>query len=105
MIIGGYERMLNLDHFAKEINASAREIRKIILIGASAKRVSDSLVANGFTNFVISTSDNMPNIVAEAGAQAEAGDAVVLSPGFASFDMFKNFEDRGQQFNEAVEKL
>ncbi len=47
----------------------------------------------------------MEEIVTEAKAHAQKGDAVVLSPGFASFDMFKDFEDRGQQFKEAVHNL
>ena len=47
----------------------------------------------------------MAAIVSQAQALAQREDAVVLSPGFPSFDMFKNFEDRGLQFNAAVDKL
>jgi UDP-N-acetylmuramoylalanine--D-glutamate ligase len=47
----------------------------------------------------------MAAIVARATVLAESGDAVVLSPGFASYDMFKNFEDRGEQFRKVVESL
>ena len=40
-----------------------------------------------------------------AAEQAQSGDVVLLSPACASFDMFKDFEDRGRKFKEAVKKL
>lgn len=105
MIIGGYERGLDLSELAQKLKQSEQVIRKALLIGATAKRIAENLEAAGFTNYQLSTSKDMPGIVREATALAFPGDAVVLSPGFASFDMFKNFEDRGRQFNAAVEAL
>jgi UDP-N-acetylmuramoylalanine--D-glutamate ligase len=58
-----------------------------------------------FDNFVLSPAASMAEIVAEAQSHAQPGDAVVLSPGFPSFDMFKNFEDRGLQFKAVVNDL
>jgi UDP-N-acetylmuramoylalanine--D-glutamate ligase len=47
----------------------------------------------------------MADIVEGATSLAHSGDAVVLSPGFASFGLFTDFEDRGRKFNAAVEVL
>ncbi len=105
MIVGGYERGLELNELAAAFKNHEAEIKKVIIIGQSGPRLSENLNQAGFTNYELSTSQNMDEIVKLAGSFAGDGDAVVLSPGFASFDMFKNFEDRGQQFNEALEKL
>ena len=47
----------------------------------------------------------MSEAVKSAYKIAKAGDNVLLSPAWASFDLFENYEDRGRQFKEAVRKL
>ena len=54
---------------------------------------------------VIRETDDLIMAVRMAKSLAEAGDVVLLSPACASFDLFKNYEDRGIQFTEAVKKL
>jgi UDP-N-acetylmuramoylalanine--D-glutamate ligase len=105
LIVGGYERMLPLEPFVIKVKEHAKDIRTMVLIGASAERVATELKNADYTNFKLSPAKTMTEIVTEATAHAKKGDAVVLSPGFASFDMFKDFEDRGQQFKEAVHNL
>ncbi len=105
VIMGGFDRNLPLEHLAKAVLAHNDDIHKIVIIGASGERLAAEFEKSGFSNYFIDTSKTMPEIVATANTFAENGDAVVLSPGFASFDMFKNFEERGLQFKAAVEKL
>lgn len=105
LIIGGYDRMLDLSELAQVITSNQASIRKVVLIGASADRTAKALQEAGYTNFVRNTAKDMPSIVAAANSEAQSGDAVVLSPSFASYDMFKNFEERGQFFNDAVSAL
>ena len=47
----------------------------------------------------------MEEIIAEAARLGTVGDVVLLSPGCASFDMFKSYKDRGEQFRSAVQAL
>lgn len=105
LIIGGYDRMLNLKPLTSAIRSNKSKIRHVLLIGAAADRSAAELKGVGYTNFTISTAVDMESIVQQATELAQTGDAVVLSPSFASYDMFKNFEERGQKFNEAVDLL
>lgn len=105
LIVGGYDRMLPLDALVRAIKAHKKDIRTVLLVGTSAKRMGTALKDAGFDNIHVSPATTMPEVVAEARQHAKKGDKVVLSPGFASFDMFKNFEDRGLQFKESVHAL
>lgn len=105
-VFGGWdERKLPLEHFAETVANHTKEMRTVILIGASSERLGTALKKAGFTNFHLTSAKSMKEIVAVARMRAEKGDAVVFSPGFPSFDMFKNFEDRGLQFKEEVHTL
>jgi UDP-N-acetylmuramoylalanine--D-glutamate ligase len=105
VILGGYDRHLPLDKLVVTIKSHADDIRGLLLIGASAERLADEFKRADYTNFTLSTAKTMADIVLEANALAHSGDSVILSPGFPSFDMFKNFEDRGLQFKKEVNLL
>lgn len=106
LIVGGYERMLPLEHFCEYIAKNQQKFRDILIIGESGLRLSKALSTAGATRFSLDkTSKTMPEIVATATSLATPGDAILLSPGFASYDMFKNFEERGNLFRDAVNAL
>ncbi len=105
LIVGGFDRDLPIKHLVQAIVDHSQDIRKLIIIGASARRLAHELKEVGFSNYSVLNDQNMSAIIKIARDQALIGDALILSPGFASFDMFKNFEDRGQQFKQAVSKL
>ena len=104
-IIGGFDRQLSLKNLALAVQGHSDDISKILLIGASAQRTAKELDEAGFSNYEILAGKTMPEIVSRAHDLAKAGDSVILSPGFPSFDMFKNFTERGLKFKEAVHKL
>lgn len=104
VVIGGYDRGLDLGELIEEIKTN-KLVKKVLVIGASGQRVAQTLKGHNFTNYQLSTATTMPAIVGEALALARKGDAVVFSPAFPSFDMFKDFEVRGNQFKAAVKAL
>jgi UDP-N-acetylmuramoylalanine--D-glutamate ligase len=76
----------------------------IILIGKAAPIIRAATAAHGATYPVIDATD-MHDAVRRATELCGAGDAVVLSPACASYDMFQNFGHRGRVFREAVEAV
>jgi UDP-N-acetylmuramoylalanine--D-glutamate ligase len=105
LIIGGYDRGLDLSSLSSEISKHSKDIRTVLLIGATIERMKSELDKVGFQNYKIVEDKDMQSIVKKAFSEAASGDAVLFSPGFASFDMFKNFEDRGLQYQACVNKL
>ena len=95
LVAGGRLKENDLD-IAKELMTSG--VKKVYLIGESADRLaaawSPPLLA-----FVCGT---LENAVARAAADAQEGDVVLLSPGTASFDQFRSFEERGARFAELI---
>jgi UDP-N-acetylmuramoylalanine--D-glutamate ligase len=99
LILGGSDKGADYGELAKVIAES--NVRKILLIGEQAARIGTALKAVGVTDTIPGGAD-IETIVATARAQAQPGDVVLLSPACASFDMFKNYKDRGEQFKRAV---
>ncbi len=102
VILGGSDKGANYDDLAKTIASS--NVRKVVLIGLMAGRIQEALEKAGFHEFVPG-GNTMSEIVNTARAQAQPGDVVLLSTACASFDMFKNYKDRGEQFKQAVSEL
>ncbi|CAM8637363.1 MurD UDP-N-acetylmuramoylalanine-D-glutamate ligase [Comamonadaceae bacterium] len=79
-----------------------RYVRAVVLIGRDAPLIRSALEQTGIP---LVDADSMAAAVTLANAKAHAGDAVLMSPACASFDMFKNYEHRAQVFCDAVKEL
>jgi UDP-N-acetylmuramoylalanine--D-glutamate ligase len=82
--------------------AVAQKVKALICLGKD-----NSKLFQFFSPVVprISETQDVKTLVRMALEQAAAGDVVLLSPACASFDLFKNYEDRGNQFRAAVQEL
>ncbi|MFT5926144.1 MAG: UDP-N-acetylmuramoylalanine--D-glutamate ligase [Rubritalea sp.] len=98
-IVGGVDKGNDYSELYSLVN---RNVKAIVCLGED-----NSKIVEAFGNCVeqmVETS-NMEDAVRVAYKLAQAGDTVLLSPACASFDLFKNYEDRGRQFKNAVRGL
>ena len=103
LILGGSYKGGDFTDLVKEIKKS--NIRQIILMGDEANRIEQFLKDAGIVKYVNLERCSMFEIVSKATAAASPGDVVILSPACASFGMFKNYQDRGKKFINAVDLL
>ena len=80
----------------------SNKVKAIICLGQDNNKLID--VFSSYTDVIVST-DNITDAVSSAYKISKPGDVVLLSPACASFDLFKSFEERGDQFKEEVRKL
>lgn len=105
IILGGSDKGSDYTQLGQVISAH-KNLKAIILIGDMAAKIAAAIdKAGGFKGKIIRHLTTMKDIIATASQLAQPGDVVVLSPACASFDMFKNYKDRGQQFQQAVREL
>lgn len=88
--------------FGELAEAVRSHCRAVIVLGQDAQRIEDALRATGVA---IQHVSSIEQAVSCAAAVAQPGDSVLLAPACASWDMFKNFEQRGELFVQAVEAL
>jgi UDP-N-acetylmuramoylalanine--D-glutamate ligase len=99
VILGGDGKQQRFEPLADAVAAHARAV---VLIGRDGPRIGQALLAAAVP---IVSAATLPDAVDRASALAMAGDAVLLSPACASFDMFRNYAHRAQVFVQAVMRL
>ena len=100
LILGGTDKGNDYSEIADLVR---EKVHTLIFMGLDNKKLNEYFALN--SNCKIVDTDNLADAVKAAYEVAQKGDTVLLSPCCASFDLFKNYEDRGEQFKEAVKKL
>lgn len=106
IILGGSSKGSDFSDLAKElVNQSRSDLIYAILIGDESTHIAEACKAVGFLEFEIMNNPTMVDIVKRAHYMAVRGGVVLLSPAGASFGLFKDYADRGEQFEAAVMAL
>jgi UDP-N-acetylmuramoylalanine--D-glutamate ligase len=99
LIVGGLGKGQDFNPLAAPV---AEFARTVLIIGKDAEVILASLANTGIS---IEICESLENAVSRAAKLAQSGDAVLLSPACASFDMFRDYEHRAQVFVDAVHAL
>ena len=98
-IVGGYDKQLDLSDFARDL---ARRAKLTVALGQTGPRIAAMVRQFGGD---AAEAASLEEAVSHSARVAGPGDCVLLSPGCASWDMFENYQARGQRFRELVSEL
>jgi len=102
VILGGSDKGAAYDDLAKAV--AENNVRQALLIGDQATKIREALDRAGFAAY-LDGGTAMTEMIANARSAAKPGDIVLLSTGCASFGLFKDYKDRGDQFKQVVQSL
>ncbi len=105
LILGGFDRGISFNGLGKYL-AKRKNILNVILIGDTARKIQKSLISSSFEGEIHYLGKRtMEEVVNLASTITPKNGVVLLSPASTSFDMFKDYQDRGNQFKKALDKL
>ncbi|MBN2095916.1 UDP-N-acetylmuramoyl-L-alanine--D-glutamate ligase [Candidatus Peregrinibacteria bacterium] len=104
LLLGGSSKKADFTYLAEKI---VKQNVRIYLYGTEGQAIKESILSAGGENLILdyNQSGDFKNIITSAYKFAKPEDAIVLSPACASFDMFKNAKDRGNQFKEIISSI
>ncbi len=104
LLVGGYDKEIDLSRLASEIarRVAVGKIRAVAFLGqtggALERQIKQLLPAAAVSEFATLEAPDFPSAFAWSATSSRNGDIILLSPGCASYDWFKNYEERGCQF-------
>ena len=103
LILGGADKGADYHELGRVIGHG--NVRVVLAIGANRSKIAEQIMDETEVSVVQSSATSMQDIVQTVYDLSNPGDVVILSPAAASFDMFKSYQDRGDQFVVAVNEL
>lgn len=100
LLLGGYDKHSNFVELFNAIKQSGK-VKHVVILGETAHKLLDAAQETGYQE-VVHCDKTFRHAVDIAAKLAQSGDAVLLSPACASWDMFKDYEQRGSIFKEIV---
>ncbi len=100
LILGGFDREQNYNNLVDFINNKS-SVKKVFLLGQTGKRL-EKLFENNNKNIEIKYFENLEELVKSIKSNNLTNTAVLLSPASPSYGMFKNFEERGDKFQNLI---
>ncbi len=97
LLAGGYDKGIDLSELSLHI---AQKVKAVALLGSTAAVLKNHLERNQFPDSAARICGSLEEAVHWSGAQSLPGDVILLSPACASYDWFRNFVDRGEQFTQ-----
>lgn len=98
LLMGGLDRNIPFDSIVPHL----KHVRCIVSFGETKNKISEFAKANGVESIIV---DNLKEAVINAYQKSKEGDVILLSPACASWDQYKDFEVRGNEFKEIVNAL
>lgn len=100
LIGGGYDKGGDFDEWIASFDG---KVKRLLLMGETSKKIAETAERLNFHNYEFVSS--LKEAVTRSAELAEKGDAVLLSPACASWDMFDSYEQRGTMFKDFVRQL
>ena len=100
LILGGYDKHVEFDELAQSFTD---KIESVVVVGETSKKIAKALLGNGFG--AVTYAKDFKGAIYSAFELAKPGYTVLLSPACASYDMFKDFEERGREFKKIAYKI
>ena len=106
LIMGGYDKGIEFTELAATI--AGNNVKAVVLIGQTAEKLENEInqaAKSSCSKVVTAKCDTFENAITKANEFADDGDVVLLSPACASYGMFINFQQRGNEFKRIIESI